>query len=54
MSSVFRLYFDTKDNCKITECCDYYYDTTLSVEDLKQLSAYFLDIARFIENTNKN
>lgn len=46
--SVFELLFDDNGHLRIVECCDGYFNETLSVEELKQLSQYFLEVAKYI------
>ncbi len=48
--SVFELYFENNGQLKIIECCDGYFNEILTVEELKQLSQYFLEVAKYIEH----
>lgn len=48
--SVFELYFENNGQLRIIECCDGYFNEILSVEELKQLSQYFLEVAKYIEH----
>ncbi len=48
--SVFELFFEDNGQLRIVECCDGYFNETLSVEELKQLSQYFLEVAKYIEH----
>ncbi len=52
VSSVFELFFEDNGQLNIVECCDNYFYEQLSVEDLKQLSQYFLKVADYIERKN--
>ncbi len=51
--SVFELFFEGNGQLNIVECCDNYFIEQLSVEELKQLSQYFLKVADYIEKKNK-
>lgn len=48
--NVFELYFEDNGRLDIVECCDGYYFQSLSVEELKQLSLFFSEVASFVEN----
>lgn len=50
VSSVFELFFEHNGQLRITECCDGYFSEILSVEELRQLSQYFLEVAKYIEH----
>ena len=47
--NIFELFFDN-EKLNITECCDGYFFRQLSVIDLLELSQYFLNVAKLIEN----
>ena len=53
VGSVFELFFEGNGQLNIVECCDNYFIEQLSVEELKQLSQYFLKVADYIEKKNK-
>ncbi len=53
LCDIFELFFDSSERLNIIECCDGYFFETLSLEELKQLSQYFLEVINYIENKNK-
>lgn len=53
LSDIFELFFEEND-LYICECCDGYFHSKLSVEDLKELSNYFLQVANYYEDLQNN
>lgn len=49
LSNIFELFFDCDGQLNIVEGCDGYFCEFLTIEDLKQLSKYFLKVANYME-----
>lgn len=53
VKNVFELLFETEGELLIYECCDHCFYQELTSADLRQLSAYFLKVAEYLEKTVK-
>lgn len=52
VGSIFELFIEDNGQLNIVECCDNYFYEQLSIDDLQQLSQYFLRVANYMEEKN--